>query len=136
MEEELWYMQQQSRVVQEFRRDIERLWNDEASRAINTRFLNPHEADDKLMLAQMSSQHENLKEADAKLQTADQHAQEANRLSLEAAEFLQYSQQEVDTAYQYYEQYRDHHSAARELLPQIQEAINKANSVCQGVPKQ
>lgn len=136
MEDALWYMQQQSRVLQEFRKGIQRLWNDEASRTVNTKYLNPHEADDGIMLAEMQSQSQNLQEAKAKLQSADQHALEANRLSSEVGEYLTYCQQEVHTAYQYYEQYRDHHSRARTLLPQIEDAIDKANSVCRGVPKQ
>jgi Mg2+ and Co2+ transporter CorA len=136
MEDELAFIRHQGRGVQEFRRNIQQVWNDQAARDISTRFLNPHEADAKRMVDEMQSQHQSLKEASAKLKLAAQHAQKAGHLSEKAAEYLRQAQRDVKTAYQYHEQYRHHHSAARELLPQIEDAISAADSACQGVPTQ
>src|SRR4051794_7183658 len=46
LENDLWLLEQQSRALQECRRDLAWVWNDEAARELNRRYLDPHAADD------------------------------------------------------------------------------------------
>jgi hypothetical protein len=136
MEEILWYTKQQSRLLQEFRQEIQGFWDDEAARDINMRYLNPHQDDDKGMMDGFQGQSNALEEAKVKLSSANEHALQATKLSQEVAELLESTQQEVDIAHQFEEQYQEHHSIARSLLPQIAQSITLANSVCDGVATQ
>lgn len=136
MEDEIWYMKQQSRVLQEFRRDVQGFWDDEAAREMNVRYLNPHEDDDKQMITGLDGQQNALQEAQVKLASASEHALRAEKLSVEMLEQLEYADQDVSIAYQFYEQYQDYHSHARSFLPEIEKLITEANSVCRGVAKE
>jgi phosphoglycolate phosphatase-like HAD superfamily hydrolase len=134
MEDELWYMQQQSRVLQEFRREIQGLWDDEAARELNLRFLNPHQNDDQQMLAGLVGQDNALDGAHQRLDAAQGLAVQVEKLSAETNEQLELCRQDVETCYQLYEQYREYHSGAHALFPTIEELINRANASCKGVP--
>jgi len=136
MEDEIWYMKQQSRVLQEFRREIQGFWDDEAAREMNVRYLNPHEDDDTQMTTGLDGQQNALQEAQVKLTSASEHALRAEKLSVEVLEQLELAEQDVSIAYQFYEQYRDYHSHARSFLPEIEKLIAEANSVCRGVAKE
>ena len=50
MEEIIWFIQQCSRELQNFRSDIRSSWEDEASKELNSRYLNPHEDDNQEMI--------------------------------------------------------------------------------------
>jgi len=136
MEEILWYTKQQSRTLHEFRQEIQGLWDDSAARDINMRYLNPHQDDDNKMVDGFQGQYDALEKAKVKLNSANEHALQAEKLSQEIFELLEATQQDVDTAYHFEEQYKEHHFITRTLLAQIAQSIALANSVCEGVPRQ
>ena len=41
MEDIVWKMQQRSRTLQDYRKDIRGLWQDEAAKTLNRRYLDP-----------------------------------------------------------------------------------------------
>jgi hypothetical protein len=133
MEEQLWYAQQQSRVLREFRENIQGLWNDEASRELNTRYLNPHEEDDKQMLGHLQSQLTSLNLSSNSLVAAQQNALKAEKLSLECVETLKLAEEDSATAEQFYEQHRNYLVSAQGRFSEIERLIAQANHACNGV---
>lgn len=130
MEDVLWSMSQRSRTLQELRRDIRLVWDDEAAHEINSRYLNPHDADNGRMAAALNEQLEHLK-------AAEQHLEKANSLELEidecaaiVAEKLRFADQDLDSSYSNYDQYVHYKAEALSKFPVIRQLINRANSAC------
>lgn len=136
MENELWRVKQQSRILQEFRGEIDPFWNDEAAKEMNLRYLNPHQDSDQRMLVNLREQNNNLNEAEFKLNSASKHGIQAERLSQLVAEQVEYTEQEMAVSLQFFEQYQEYLSITESLFPEIEDLIAQANSVCKGVPKE
>lgn len=130
MEELLWSTAQQSRALQELRKDIQGVWQDEAARELTHRYLDPHESEDQRMLVGLNQQKETLEQASAKLTSAETYGQQAEDLSLQVNEGLQATEQELKSAYGNYDTHIHYNSEARSKLPTIQNLINQANSAC------
>lgn len=60
MEELLWSATQQSRTLQELRKNIQGVWQDEAARELAHRYLDPHESEDQRMLGLLNQEKETL----------------------------------------------------------------------------
>ena len=130
MEETLWSMSQRSRMLQDLRKDIRPVWDDEAAREINSRYLNPHETDNVRMAEALNEQNEHLK-------AAEQHLELANGLELqiaicaaEVAEKLRFAEQDLDGSYSNYDQFVHNNAEARSKFPVVQQLIAHANSAC------
>lgn len=130
MEDALWRLTQQSRTLQDFRRDISGLWNDTVARELNSRYLNPHEEDDQQIIKALRFAHEALEQAKEKIRIASEHAKEAAELSAKVVESLEFTQQELSNAYRSYDLYVHYHAEARSHLPLVQQYIDKANDAC------
>lgn len=130
MEDMLWAISQQSRVLQEFRQDIRGLWSDEAAREINSRYLDPHEQDNQQMLAALQQQAELLSQVDSQLQAAQSNAQQANHLAEAVVEHLKLTEQDLLTTHSHYNVYAHYNAEAQGKLPQIYQLIQQADSVC------
>lgn len=136
MDDELWYLQKQSQRLQEFRREIQAKWADEAARELNLRFLNPHETDSASLVGNLIQQDAGLSKAATKLNAAQALSLEIEKLSATVIKQLDYCKQDIAMFHQVHEQYREYHSGARALFPTIEELIDRANSICKGVPTQ
>ena len=73
MEDLLWSMTQESRVLQELRKDIQGIWEDESARELTSRYLDPHESEDQQMLAGLNQQKDTLDKSQDKLVSAENH---------------------------------------------------------------
>jgi hypothetical protein len=133
MAETLWYLQQRSRILQEYRLDNHRRWDDEAARELNSRYFNPHEEDSEQILQSLKQQHATLNDAHARLILAANLALEANKLSAEISQLLDITQQELQKSYIDYDVYRENHAAATTLLPGIRALIFQADNACAGI---
>jgi hypothetical protein len=131
LDDAIWSLTQASRVLQELRGDISVVWEDEAAREINSRYLNPHEVDALSMRDEMQGQAELLKQADNKLHAAKEFRQQADNLSKTVAERSQFARQDLDNAYSSYDVFVQYNADARSKLPTIQQLINRANSACE-----
>jgi hypothetical protein len=131
LENFLWNLRKVSENLQEFRRDIQFQWNDEASRELNTRCLNPQEEDDIAMMGMLVEQQTKLIQLSELLATIYLKLEQADQLSLEISRLLQQAQLEIDRAYSYYDQFIEHHTAARDLLPRAHLSMEQANSIKQ-----
>src|SRR5688572_14612448 len=123
MEEQLWYIDQQTKALQEFRNAIRNLWDDEASRDLNMRYLNPHQDDSGYMVDGFRQQYKKLLETDTLMDSAVEHAEIAETLSEAIAELIVFVDEDIQTAYQYSEQYKEHIAQAQSLLPEIEDLI-------------
>src|SRR5688572_5389709 len=99
LDDAIWSLTQASRVLQELRRDISVVWEDEAAREINSRYLNPHETDALSIRDEIQEQAELLKQADQKLHGAKEFRQQADHHAKTVAERSQFARQDLDNAY-------------------------------------
>jgi hypothetical protein len=130
LEETLWPLSQQSRALQELRRDIRHVWNDEAAREINSRYLNPHESDDGRMQTALNKQKDLLEQAGQKLESTREFAQLIEECAAVVTEKLRFVEQDMDNAYSNYDLYVQYNSDARAKFPLVQELISHANAAC------
>ncbi|HKY43771.1 MAG TPA: hypothetical protein VJM50_11830 [Pyrinomonadaceae bacterium] len=131
LDDAIWSLTQASRVLQELRRDISVVWEDEAAREINSRYLNPHEVDALSMRDEIQEQVELLKQADQKLHAAKEFRQEADNHAKTVVERNQFARQDLDNAYSSYDVFVQYNADARAKLPAIHQLINRANSACE-----
>jgi exonuclease VII small subunit len=130
LEDELWSMSQQSRSLQDLRKDIRHVWDDEAARGINSRYLDPHEQDDERMRGALNEQSQSLESAARDLEAADELAQRADEYAAVATERLRFAEQDMDNAYSHYDLYVRYNSDARSKFPLVHELIDHANASC------
>jgi hypothetical protein len=130
LEETLWLMSQQSRVLQDLRKDVGHVWDDEAAREINSRFLNLHEEDDVRMRSEMNEQRQLLERAGRELESAKEFAQQADECAAAVAEKLQFTEQDMDSAYSNFDLYVHYNAEANSKFPVVQELIRRANASC------
>lgn len=129
-EETIWRMAQQSRVLQELRREIQPVWDDNAAREMDSRYLNPHAGDDERMLEQLRQQQASLESSSVQLTTAQENGRRADELATVVIEQLRFTNQDLQGAYGHYDVYARYHAEARSKFPQIQALIREANASC------
>jgi glutamine synthetase adenylyltransferase len=132
MEELLWSMKQESRVLQELRKEIRGIWDDEAARELTSRYLDPHESEDQQMLAALNQQNDSLDASQAKLGSAETYARQVEEHAEVVAERLKSTEQEVSSAYSYHDIFAHYNSEAHSTFPAVQRLVNQANSACGG----
>jgi hypothetical protein len=128
MEDLLWSMEQESRTLQELRKDIGGIWQDEASRELTSRYLDPHETEDQTMLAGLDHQKEALDNSEARLASAATHGRHAEEYSVLVMDGLKSTEQELQNSYGSYDQYVHYNSDARGKIPEIYALISQANT--------
>jgi hypothetical protein len=134
VDDELWHLEQQSNRLQAFRQEIQAKWADEAARELNLRYLNPHEQDGASLVANLVQQFDRLGEAATKFDAAEALSLDVETMSATISSQIEYCKQDITVFHQLYEQYREYGSGARALFPTIEELINRANTLCKGVP--
>ncbi len=130
MDDLLWLMKQQSRVLQELRLNTQGVWQDEAARELSSRYLTPHEDEDQYMLAGFSQQYEAIEQSKTRIITAEEHAVQSGNYAEIVDEELKLTEQELQGSYGNYDTYVRYHAEARSKFPIIQDLLDQANSVC------
>lgn len=131
MEDSIWSMTQESRVLQELRKDIRGVWQDEAARELTSRYLDPHESEDQQMLAGLNQQKMNLDQSHIKLKAAEDLARQAEEYATLVSEGLKDTEQEFHAAYSNYDMYAKYNSEARSKFPDINRLISQADNACE-----
>jgi hypothetical protein len=131
MEEALWSMSQRTRMLQELRQEVRQVWDDEAARRINNRYLNPHETDNERMAVALGEQNEHLKTAEQYLVLANSLELQIDECAAVVEEKLRFAEQDMDGSYSNYDQYVHYNAEARSKFPVVQQLIGRANSACQ-----
>jgi hypothetical protein len=130
MGESLWTLEQRSRVLQDYRKDTQSVWQDDASSEINNRYLRPHEEDSGRCLTALGQQLSLLQQSDTELDLAKQHGLEISRLSEDLEKLLDFARQDISRSHSEYAGFQDQTSAAKAELPVIMNLINQANNCC------
>lgn len=130
MDDEFWKLKQRARLLQDCRKELRGIWQDDAAFEINKRYFQPHEEDSQELFSKLSQQLEALQNADEELAKASHHGVEVNKLLEDAEKFREFAQQDIKRAYSAYSTFQDQNSAARADLPAISQLINQANSCC------
>ena len=130
MGDTLWRMKQRSRTLQEYRKDIRGLWQDEAAKTLNHRYLNPHEDDEQKMIEFMEKQVQGLEKAKNELKKAKEYALEADLYSQKVEHFLEREKQEVKQANHSYDLSIEYYGLTQAELLNIYELIQQANRSC------
>ncbi|MFL6255145.1 MAG: hypothetical protein ACJ74T_08975 [Pyrinomonadaceae bacterium] len=131
LEDDLWLLSQQARSLQDLRKDIGHVWDDEAARAINSRYLTPHEQDDGELRDALKEQSRALESAAKELAAADGFARRADECGAVVAEKLRFAEQDMDNAFSNYDLYMRYNLDARSKFPVVSELIDHANAACE-----
>lgn len=130
MEEILWRMRRHSQDLQELRGSIRGLWDDDAAREINSRYLNPHQEDTRRISTALLAQNDALEQSQAHVQAAVKHESQAKEFAVIVKQSLEFTAQESRQALNHHDQSLQQTAIGKELLPQISELIQSANSSC------
>ena len=132
MEDSLWALKQRLRTLQDYRQDMQGIWQDDAASEINNRYLRPHDEDSSQALASLNNQLLSLQQSDEELEVASQHGLEVNRLSEEVEKLIDFARQDVLRSHSEYGAFQEQNSAARAELPIIMRLISQANAIGNG----
>jgi len=134
MEDELWFLQQKYRDLQEYRAEIRAVWDDSAAHELNGRYLNPHEADAEMMQNALVKQLDTLEQVNEKLEIASKLAHFAEKLSLEVSQRLTSADETLVDVYKNLDLSAQYNSKAKSNIPLIYRVIASANDVCGDTP--
>lgn len=130
IEDVLWRMEQQSRVLQDLRCEIRPVWDDTAAREMDSRYLNSHATDVGRLLEQLHLQAESLDQSASHMTAAQEEGRRAEEQAVEMMEQLRFANQDLQGTYGHYDVYARYHAAARGKFLQIQSFIQQANASC------
>lgn len=130
MEEILWRMKRHSQDLQDLRGSIRGLWNDDAAREINGRYLNPHQEDANRISATLLAQNDALEQSKVHVQGATGHEGKTKEFAVIVKQSLEFAVQETRQAQIHYDQSLQQAALGRERVPQIYELIQSANTSC------
>lgn len=129
-EETIWYMNQTSSELVDFRKDIKARWADHAARQINDRYLDPHDENDRKMLDFLRMHHSKLSQVKDHIERAYEYTVQFNELSLDMEEMLNGINQEIGRARENHDAFRINRKEASDRLAIVYELIQKADSAC------
>lgn len=132
MEEILWKFARKNRDLSELRKDIKGIWNDDASRDINRKYLNPHETDAKEVQTALQKQYTYVVEASKFRNQALTAERRVSDILDKMTRSLNATDREMTLVYSSYEEARKLHARAQDILPQVDQFIQSANSSCEG----
>ncbi len=133
MEEILWKFSRQNRDLRDLRKDIQRVWDDDAARDINRRYLDPHDADAQEMEASLRKQFIAISEAAALRRRAEEEARRATQFAENMVQSLRAVERELPLLFSSFEEATRLHGKGQDLIPIIDQLIQSANTPCEGV---
>lgn len=133
MEEALWKFARKNRDLRELRQDIAGIWRDAAARDINSRYLDPHESDSQEVQAALQKQYTYISEATKFRALTLEAERNALEFTDKMARSLRATEKEMALVFSSHEETQRLHGRAKDLLPQIEQLIQSANSSCKGV---
>jgi len=133
MEEILWRFARNNQELQDLRKDIRGVWDDDAARSINSRYLDPHEAAAREVETALQKQNVYISEARKFRHQALEEARRVDDFSHKALLGLESTGREMSLVFSSHEEARNLYSMGQALFPQIDHYIQSANSTCEGV---
>jgi len=133
MEELIWQFARSNRELQNLRKDIKSVWDDDAARAINSRYLDPHESDAHQVQISLQKQYTYISEARKFRRLALEEARRIDDFSHKIDVSLEATDREMSLVFSSHEEARNLYTKTQALFPQIDQFIQSANSTCEGV---
>jgi hypothetical protein len=130
MEEELWRLGQQFRVLRELRDDIRGVWDDAAARDINSRQLTPHDEESEQLMHAFRGQKEALAMAQSALFQAETYAVTARGHAMKVLEQHRLANEQTAPAYHEYEQCMNYEGMAQQDFTQVARLLQMADCAC------
>jgi hypothetical protein len=130
MEDLLWLMSQQSRVLQELRKDCQVKWDDEAAREINNRYLDPHATEDEQMILALNQQETALDNLQVHLVSMETFSQQVEENAELFAEQLTTIERDINSSFKFNDTFAHYNSEAKSVFPNVQRLIDQANTIC------
>jgi hypothetical protein len=135
MEHSVWRLEQQSRALQSRRADARGVWNDQASRTIEQRYLRPQLDADEDLRTQLKVQQTEASTCQSTVDEAHEVGNQAVQASADCAAALAEASRASQTAYLYVEHARSSEVRSVGSINTALSAIDAANSGCGGVPR-
>lgn len=128
MDDAIWRLQAQSRALQERRADARGVWNDQAARTIEQRFLRPQLDADEDLRGQLDLQLAESTAAMADFDQAHETGNQATEVAAVCGNELAESTRAVQTAFQYAQHCREAQARALAAINTTLAAIDAANA--------
>jgi len=128
-ENEIWYVSQHSRKLQEYRDKLRVKWSDNASKELNKRFFNPHEHDITKMLSQFKAERLSLIEMHSYATDAYELSEKIFEDSMKIPGIIEYVKDDIRRAHNQLDSSIENFSKSKEILPMIYELIDRANAL-------
>jgi hypothetical protein len=126
LQEALWYLQQQSRHLQDYRLDIRGIWADDAAIEIDRRYLDNHAQDSSQSARSLASQLASIVEADVEFDLADKAGTKATQLSQQIDRLLRLARADMNRSQAEYDIYQERHLAANAAIAETESLIAQA----------
>lgn len=133
MEQQLWFLRQRFASLQDYRREIQRLWRDDAAHELNGRYFNPHETDSETLQTELAGQLSALERTAGELTQADSHGQQAVEYAEIMATHFDHSERESMVAFQHLDVYGSSRAESEALFSIILSTIDAANGCCSDI---
>ena len=130
LQDQIWLLERRSRSVQDFRKDIQSIWNDEAAREINNQYLAPHESDDKNMLKAFK-EHQRLSDrVKQKCASSREYFLKINESANQLPKRFELIRENIQSAHCHNDEYLSYREEARAQFREIRSLIKQANQAC------
>lgn len=130
MDDQLWYLSQQTRALREFRSELQGQWNDSAARDVNGRYLDPLDEAATALLESLDALQRSLGSAHASLEAAALAERAADAADERVREGLTAAQQQVPMADDQHEQFLRDQAEAQAEFGLVVQLIEQANRCC------
>jgi hypothetical protein len=126
LQEALWYLQQQSRHLQDYRLDIRGIWADDAATEIDRRYLNIHAQDSSESARSLGSQLASIVDADVEFDLANRAGMKATQLSQQIDRLLRLARAEMNRSLAEYYIHQERDLAANAAISEAESLISQA----------
>jgi hypothetical protein len=130
MEEEVWRLAQQFRVLKELRANITGSWDDEQLRDMAGRYLNPHEEESDQLIQAFQAQREAIESAERSRMLAEERSVMARMHAMQVMEQFRLAREQMAPAFHEYEQSRNYEHMAETGSNESLRLSALANSAC------
>jgi len=127
-DQNLWYFNQYSRVLQEYRDEIAIGWDDSASQEINGRYLNPHRDDSEKVQNNLKDQFAKLAEMNKLLSFISSDMDRTHKLSQEIEMLIKYCKKDIKKSFITLEVSKEKKLDSRTTLASARQLMCEANA--------
>jgi len=131
LQDQIWLLERRSRSLQDFRKDIQSIWNDEAAREINDQYLSPHESDDKNMLKAFKEYQRLSDQVKQKVDSSREYFLKINESANQLPERFELIRENISSANCHNDEYLSYREEARAQFREIRRLIKQANQACE-----